>query len=316
MKKNFWVKGMKPIDTFHSINFQKILNNFQNIMNNLGYNLIFFPVVNYNLWKNTNLNDSLFTFFDKKNRNLILRPEFTLQSIYLLLQNGVFFKKLWYFGSCYRYEQPQFLRKREFFQIGVEVITKKPVFYILELIIILKKFFKKLNISKYSFEVNDIDFLKILFNEFNKKDFQKICSFLDRKNLTDLKKFLGEKIFNEKIIMINQRKIPEYLSKIISLHKNIIFNPYLVRGINYYSSFVFEIKINSIQICGGGIYDYFFKNRKISGIGFGIGVERLSYFLKNKTPICEHITEVNYPYFKILKKLEDDKKIFVKYKYD
>ncbi|ADM89735.1 histidyl-tRNA synthetase [Candidatus Zinderia insecticola CARI] len=253
-------------------------------------------------------NNQIFSFKDKLNNNkLSLKPENTSGIIRLILENKLLIKnnyqKLWYFSNIFRHEKPQKWRYRQFFQLGIEIFKFNKFKSDIELLKISYDIFKKLKlISKIFLEINFIGNLKERY-KYTKKLRYFFSKFILKFNKIELNKFyynplkiLDNNFYTNKIL----KKIPKifkYLKKkSLNKFKNIIrdlkiyqipykINPYLIRGLSYYNNLIFEWKIKKksfISICGGGRYDYLFKNinKKIKAGGLSIGIERLILLFK------------------------------------
>ena len=110
---------------------RQLLNRYIEIIDNLGFNEIQLPIFEkasiYENKANAEVLNQMYTFQDKKSRELCLRPEgtATIQAIANKHWKNQKDVKLWYFTPCYRYERPQAGRYREFYQFGVEWINPR-----------------------------------------------------------------------------------------------------------------------------------------------------------------------------------------------
>lgn len=126
-------RGVRIIYGDEASERRKLLTQLIEIAETNGFNEIVLPSIEpasiYVDKAGTEILGQMYAFPDKKGRELCLRPEVTatIQKI-----AGKHFKrnknlKLWYFERCWRYEKPQYLRYREFFQFGIEVINPEGV---------------------------------------------------------------------------------------------------------------------------------------------------------------------------------------------
>jgi len=253
----------------------------------------------------------MYTFEDKGERLITLRPEGTAGKVRAFFENAVYNKnlpvKFYYFDKCYRYEKPQAGRYREFTQFGVEIFGASSILADAELISFACEIFKKLNIKNVNLEINTIG-----------------CSKCREKYFKELKKYLKDKKENlcvncvdriEKNIMrvldcknlmckesvINAPKILDFICQdckknfedlklnLDNLNIEYKVNLNIVRGLDYYNGTVFEFIYNEIgaqsQVCGGGRYDKLTENlggKLIPALGFGIGLERLLLVMENQ----------------------------------
>ena len=257
----------------------------------------------------------MYTFNDKSGRSVTMRPEFTagvLRAVASNVATTVYPMKLMYFGPCYRYEKPQSGRYREFFQFGVEIFGAKSILADLEVLCLARKIFSDLDIDNFRLEINAIgcsnckksyiDEVKLFFKE----KFDNLCETCqNRLNLNplrifDCKNFNCQNLFSNAPRTIdficddcknNFEDLQNFLGK---LNIPFVVNPRIVRGLDYYSKFVFEFIVDfdgkDLTVCGGGRYDGL--SRSLGGpdlpaVGFGIGVERIIELLKKKTDFGE-----------------------------
>lgn len=121
MNKTLNPKGFKTYAKYQGLLLLEIQQKVNMIMNMFGYEYLYLPLVykteNFNFSHN-NLSEQMFSFLDKKNRQLTLIPELTKPTIDYYNERLYTHKnkKLFYFQPCFRYEKPQFCRKRQFFQ--------------------------------------------------------------------------------------------------------------------------------------------------------------------------------------------------------
>lgn len=247
-----------------------------------------------------------YDFLDKGGRAITLRPEMTAPVARALIENKLYATKqtkYYYFGKAYRYERPQKGRFREFFQFGVENFTPKSVVADTEIFILLAQILKDLKITNYKIQLNCLggDKTKKLYAESLKTYFKphldKLCSDcqtrLDENTLRILDcKICGNSDLTDKAprvydILPTEDKV--YFDKIVDNLKKLVIpalvNHRLVRGIDYYTGLVFEVKVdfadlgNAATICGGGRYDNLVEELggpQTGALGFAFGFERLA----------------------------------------
>lgn len=246
----------------------------------------------------------LYTFLDKKGRSLSLRPEGTAPVMRAFLENNLqnlpLPHKFYYIGPMFRYDRPQKGRYRQHHQFGVEYIDKKSFYKDAEIIDLLMHFYKLLNLHNLTLNINSIgdaesrehykkalkSFLKPHFKDLSKDSqarFEKNClRILDSKEKVDQEILKDAPIIRE---FLNQAS-KDYFKNLCSLLKDLEISykidEKLVRGLDYYSNFVFEVttekegRQNSLG--GGGRYDDLLKSLggpDLSGVGFGTGIERI-----------------------------------------
>ncbi|MFI3206189.1 MAG: histidine--tRNA ligase [Clostridia bacterium] len=253
----------------------------------------------------------MYTFEDKGNRSITLRPEGTAGAVRAMLQSGIFNKgfpqKFNYFTSCYRYEKPQAGRLREFHQFGVEIFgTKEPVADA-DLIRFVSGIFDRLGLKDISLEINSIgcpvcrakfnQALKDYFNA-NKEELCETCNSRLERNpmrILDCKSPVCAKIAEKAPVILDYlcddckehfETVKEYLD-IFDIAFTV--NPSIVRGLDYYTRTVFEFVAEGIgaksTVCGGGRYDGLVEEmggKDTPALGFGMGLERLLLTLESQ----------------------------------
>lgn len=266
----------------------------------------------------------LYSFKDFSNRELALRPEGTAPVARALIENKLLkdkmFNKLFYIGPMFRYEKPQKGRLRQFYQIGVELTGDNSIYSIIEIIQMANVFLKQLKINDCVLKINNIGtkeerkkFEKVLSKYFDnhKADLSELS--ISRIDVNPLR-ILDDKIDSKKDVVLNAPKIHEFLldeskesfKQLLLLLTNLGIpyevDPFLVRGLDYYTNVVFEFESNSKSlgtkstIIGGGCYDNLIKNssQDIIGLGFGIGVERIFEILKDINEFEEQKLDVYF----------------------
>lgn len=246
----------------------------------------------------------MYTFLDKGNRSVTLRPEGTAGTVRAMLEHALYNDglpvKLYYLSSCYRYENTQKGRLREFHQFGAEVFGAASPVADAELITMAASIFERLGLRNISLELNSIgcpecrakyhEALKAYFYENKEKLCQTCLDRLDRNpmRILDCKSpICGE-------LAANAPKMKDYLCEECDNHFNMVqklltdagvpftVNPMIVRGLDYYTRTVFEFVSNDLgaqsTVCGGGRYDGLIEQMggtPTPALGFGLGLERL-----------------------------------------
>ncbi len=256
------------------------------------------------------VNKETYDFIDKGNRNMTLRPEFTAGVVRSYIENKMYAegpKKLYYFGSAFRYERPQSGRLREFTQFGVETFGIRNAYLDAEIISIAYRLLSRLGITNMHVKINTLGdkasrkkYRDVLY-DYLKKDKENLCETCKERLEKNPLRILDCKYDSERDYIKNAPKTIDYLSDgskayyeevknaLISLDIPIEEDPCLVRGLDYYSDTVFEIvsdleelgKANTL--CAGGRYDALVElldGPSTPGIGFALGIERLIIILK------------------------------------
>jgi histidyl-tRNA synthetase len=280
-----------------------------------GYNQIVFPVVEHtelfarSVGKETDIVEKeMYTFTDKSGRSLTLRPEMTASAARSYIENH--FEtypapfKLAYFGPCFRYENPQKGRYREFYQFGIEAFGDDSPILDAEVISVAFEILKKLSIRGLKVKINSIgckkcrpNYRKALINALT-PHYDELCDDCKRRFETNPMRILDCKR-ESKELKDSLPKTIDYLCDDCKEHFEDLQNylsqmgiPYeidsaLVRGLDYYTRTVFEVISEDLgaqnSLLGGGRYDYLIEElggRHTPGVGFAMGIERLIEILK------------------------------------
>ena len=253
------------------------------------------------------VNKELYTFKDKNEKSISLRPEGTAGVVRSIIEKKLDNEshRFWYLGPMWRYERPQKGRYRQFYQAGVELIGYEEGLSELEMISLVISINSELNINDSIIKINHLGDRKAKegFCQSLKEYLEPYKSELDEKDIDRLSKnplrILDSKNSNTQKILKNAPKISDFISDEASNLLNTIKNTYpenyieidhsLVRGLDYYTGFVFEAVSENLgaqdSYLGGGRYDELFEDlggKSLPAIGMAIGIERLSYIAKNE----------------------------------
>lgn len=292
-----------------------------------GYHEIRTPIFeetelfNRSIGKNTDVvQKEMYTFEDKGNRSITLRPEGTAPTVRAYVENSMINfgqpYKLFYIGPMFRYEKPQSGRYRQFHQAGAEIFGAEYPLADAEVIAMLDRFFKEIGLSDYTIKINSIgsvksrdEYRKIL-KEYYSDKIDKMCDDCKRRYDTNIMRLLDCKIDKE-----YSKEAPSILESLTDEDKEHFENvkkflnafeveykiePSIVRGLDYYNLTAFEVEHNSLGaqsvIAGGGRYDGLVK--EIGGpdtpaIGFGIGIERVILAMKEEKVEIENPEEID-----------------------
>ena len=269
------------------------------------------------------VNKELYSFQDKNEKSITLRPEGTASVIRSIIEKKLDGdpQKLWYLGPMWRYERPQKGRYRQFNQAGVEILGYEEGMSELELISMVCCINKEFKIESPVIKINHLgnnetknNFCKALV-----KYLSPMKESLNEKDLSRLSKnplrILDTKDSKIQSILKKGPQISDYLSeeslnmlklikKTFSNDCEIIIDHNLVRGLDYYSGFVFEAISPNLgaqnAYLGGGRYDNLCKQlggKDLPAIGMAIGIERLALisniFKNNKTLVSFIIISSN-----------------------
>ncbi|MGN0660176.1 MAG: histidine--tRNA ligase [Oscillospiraceae bacterium] len=246
----------------------------------------------------------MYTFNDKGNRSITLRPEGTAgvarAAIEHSIVNDALPAKLCYFSNCFRYERPQAGRSREFVQFGAEVFGADSPSADAEIISLANEIFLSLGVKNLSLEINSIgckecrkEYHKALKAFFESKKDSLCPTCLERLDKNPMR-ILDCKVDACKDVAAEAPYILDYLcddckdhfeklcERLMVMGIPYTVNPSIVRGLDYYTRTVFEFVSTDIgaqgTVCGGGRYDGLIEELggpKTSGLGFGLGISRL-----------------------------------------
>ena len=249
----------------------------------------------------------MYTFNDKGNRSITLKPEGTSPVVRAFIENRLFNEaqptKLYYAIPCFRYENVQKGRLRQFHQFGTEVFGSKEPSMDAEVIAFAMEFLKSLGLKSLSLNINNLgcpncrpkynEALKKFLEE-NYDDLCGLCQSRFEKNpmrILDCKnKNCGEITKNAPIILdymceecdSHFAEVKKYLD-ILNIPYTV--DPGIVRGLDYYTKTIFEILNDDFTVCGGGRYDRLIEQLggpEMPAVGFGLGIERLLLTLQNE----------------------------------
>ena len=245
----------------------------------------------------------MYSFNDRKDQSLSLRPEATAGVVRAGIEHGLFYnqtQKLWSMGPMYRYERPQKGRYRQFHQINMEAFGYQGSQIDLEIILMTSRIWKALKVDAIELEINSLGtptsrqaYRKVLIEYFSdhKSDLDEDST---KRLATNPMRILDSKNPEMGNLILNAPLITDYLDTESEDHfatltnsleqHNIGFqlNPRLVRGLDYYTKTVFEWTTDQLgsqaTVCGGGRYDDLVKQlggKDICAVGCAIGFERL-----------------------------------------
>ncbi|MGL5902309.1 MAG: histidine--tRNA ligase, partial [Cetobacterium sp.] len=314
------VRGTKDIYGDDGIKYDFITRTAQEFFENYGYSLIKTPIFEEtDLFKRgvgevTDIVEKeMYTFQDRGERSITLRPEGTAAVVRCYLENKIHAKeevsRYFYAGSMFRYERPQAGRQREFNQIGVEVLGESSPILDAEVISMGYSFLNKIGITDLEVTINSVGekesrvkYREALLNflEPMKEELCDDCRMRMEKNplrVLDCKIEKCKELTADAPIITDSlteeeknhyETVKKYLDIFGVRYKE---DPRLVRGLDYYSSTVYEIVTNKLgsqgTVLGGGRYDNLLKqlgDKEIPAFGFAAGVERIMMLLGDEFP--------------------------------
>ena len=256
------------------------------------------------------VNKEMYTFLDKGERSITLKPEGTAGVVRSFIENGggggVLPQKMYYITPVFRYERPQAGRLREHHQFGVEIFGGRGAETDAEVILLARDYIAALGVEGVELNLNSIGckHCRPKFNEALREylhpHLSEMCPTCNARFEKNPLRILDCK--EEKCAAINAgapRSVDflcdecrEHFEKLKAILDDCgvayTFNPKLVRGLDYYSKTVFEFVSTSIgaqgTVLGGGRYDTLIENLggpSVPAVGFGSGIERMLLVLEN-----------------------------------
>ncbi len=249
----------------------------------------------------------MYTFEDRGERSLTLRPEGTAAVVRSYVENKMFGYanqpiKLYYMGPMFRYERPQAGRFRQFVQFGVEAIGSSDPAIDAEVIALAMTFYKEMGLKKLKLVINSLGDKEsrgahrdALIAHF-KPRIGEFCSDCQNRLEKNPMRILDCKKDREHELMKSAPSILDYLNEesktyfekvqryLQDLDIEFVVDPNLVRGLDYYTHTAFEIMSDAegfgaiTTLCGGGRYNGLTEDiggPEAPGIGFAFSIERL-----------------------------------------
>lgn len=306
------VRGTKDLFGEEILKFNDVIKKAQNKALAFGFEELQTPIFEFSEIFERNLGETsdivakeVYKFLDRGQNYLTLRPEFTAAIVRSLISNGALGhmmpKKFFSYGPIFRYDRPQSGRQRQFHQINYEIFGESNFYSDVDLIMLASLILDDLNIldktileinslgdenTKKKYELALVEYLEKFKDDLSqdsKVRFEKnplrILDSKDKKDIEILTTAPEIKDFYEAEIEQNFANILELLSKFDIKYE---INPKLVRGLDYYTSTVFEFVTNDKKaqntILAGGRYDNLVKKMggsDVAALGFAAGVERL-----------------------------------------
>jgi histidyl-tRNA synthetase len=252
------------------------------------------------------VNKEIYSFNDRNDKTIAMRPEGTASVVRSIIEKKLdqTSHKLWYMGPMWRYERPQKGRYRQFNQAGIEILgipEGLPEYEMISVICSIIEQFKLKNCcikinhlgtkeNKESFCKALVDYLEPHRNNLNEKDKERLkknpLRVLDSKN-SETQSILKTAPSIRDFIDKNSIELLESIKKEFSEQCEIKIDHNLVRGLDYYSGFVFEATSLDLgaqdSFLGGGRYDQLFSQlggKNLPAIGMAIGLERFANIAK------------------------------------
>lgn len=303
-------KGTKDVLPFESYKWHYVENTVKKIASDYCLNEIRTPVFEHTelflrgVGETTDVvNKEMYTFLDKGERSITLKPEGTAGVARSFIENGLFNGamplKTYYISPVFRYENPQKGRLREHHQFGVEIYGGSGADVDAEVIKLAHSVLTALGL-KVKLHINSMGCKECRkkYNEALRAYFadklDKLCATCRERYVKNPLRILDCKSEECKALCVDAPKITDYLCDDCSAHfeklKKFLeiagieyeVDPYIVRGLDYYTKTVFEFVTTALgsqgTVCGGGRYDDLIAQlggEPTCGVGFGMGIERV-----------------------------------------
>lgn len=313
------VRGMQDILPAQKANFRLIEDTARQVLAAYGYQEIGLPVIEQtDLFKrlvgeHTDIVEKeMYTFPDRNEESLTLRPEGTAGCVRFAEENGLLFnqiQRLWYAGPMFRYERPQKGRYRQFDQIGVECFGMAGPEIDAELLLLNARLWRELGVEQdVRLELNSLgdSAARGRFRDELVAYLSRYENDLDedsrRRLTTNPLRILDSKSERTKEILGEAPALSDYLDNESKAHFetlqqllgdsgiDFVVNPNTVRGLDYYNRTVFEWITDTLgaqgTVCGGGRYDTLVEQlggKPSPGVGFAMGLDRLALMLAGRS---------------------------------
>ena len=327
------IRGMNDILPAQTPIWRYLEGTFAQLLDSYGYSEIRLPILEFTdlfargIGEGTDVVDKeMYTFLDRNEESLTLRPEGTAGCVRAVLEHGMTgggqVQRLWYTGPMFRYEKPQKGRYRQFHQIGVEVFNQPGPDIDAELIVLTARLWKQLGLADaVTLQLNSLgsseararyrDALVVYLQQ----RFEQLDEDSQRRLTTNPLRILDSKNAQTQSLLADAPTLHDYLDEESRVHFEGLkarldavgiayeINPKLVRGLDYYGRTVFEWVTDKLgaqgTVCAGGRYDGLvsqFGGKPTPGVGFAMGVERLVLLLETLGLVPEALNPTPHAY--------------------
>jgi len=303
------VRGMNDVLPDISGTWRYLEEIVREVVESYGYREIRLPIIEHTeLFRRSIgavtdiVEKEMYTFTDRNNESLTLRPEATASMVRAGITNGLLHnqrQKLWTAGPMFRYEKPQKGRYRQFHQFDLEAMGFGGPDVDAELIILCARMWQRLGLSRLTLEINSLgtNEARSVYRQSLVEYFETVKNRLDEDSIRRLGKnplrILDSKNPDLAEIIAGAPVMIDYLDEESAQHfaglKALLdeagveytVNPRLVRGLDYYNRTVFEWVTDALgsqgAVCAGGRYDGLVEKlggRATPAVGWAMGVER------------------------------------------
>lgn len=320
------VKGTHDILGTETLLYQRIEDALAKLAHTYGYLEYRTPIIEHTELFSRSVGDSsdivrkeMYTFNDKGNRSLTLRPEVTASIIRTIVNNKLYASqdlpiKACYLGPTFRYERPQAGRYRQFSQFGVEAVGLDSHMIDVEVISFGYHALKLLNFKDVTLKINTLgdDESRSNYREALRQYFEtridSMCPDCHERLKINPLRILDCKVEEDQKIIKGAPRIQDYLSKVSkerfdktvslldALEIKFDIDENLVRGLDYYAEVVFEYHYiapdgKTLGALGaGGHYSHLVEELggpSLAGVGLSFGIERLAQVIESENLLSE-----------------------------
>ena len=309
------IRGMNDILPGETASWQYVEGVVRQLMAGYGYSEVRLPIVEQTdlfrrgVGEATDIVEKeMYTFLDRNEDSLTLRPEGTAGCVRAAIQHGLLNtpQRLWYAGPMFRYERPQKGRQRQFHQVGLEAFGVASPDMDAEVILLTARLWRLLGIAgDVQLQLNSIgsaqsraDYRDALV-AYLRDHFEALDEDSQRRLDSNPLRILDSKNQDTQALLDGAPSLADYLDEesradfqwlcalLDAAGVEYTLNPRLVRGLDYYNKTVFEWVTDRLgaqgTVCGGGRYDGLVEQlggKAVPGVGFAMGVERLVLLLE------------------------------------
>ena len=305
------VKGTRDLLPLETWRWQKVEEEARGIFRAYNFDEIRTPILErtelfaHSVGADTDIvMKEMYTFQDRDDESLTLRPEATASVVRACIEHGLFNQggvhKLYYMGPMFRRERPQKGRYRQFYQIGAEVLGSDDPSIDVEVLELLSTFLMRLGLQSFNLLINSVgcakcrpEYVKTLRRALETVK-HKLCADCQRRAETNPLRVLDCKVEADQPVIAALPQILDHLCPECRQHFKCVtegldqrgityqITPRLVRGLDYYTRTTFEITSSGLgaqdALLGGGRYDGLSEmvgGPPMPGFGFAIGEDRL-----------------------------------------
>lgn len=312
------IRGMQDLLPEKKVRFRLIEDQARRVLAGYGYQEVGLPILESTslfsrlVGASTDIVEKeMYTFNDRNEESLTLRPEGTAGLVRFVNEHGLAFnqtQRLWYTGPMFRYERPQKGRYRQFDQIGVECIGMEGPDIDAELLLLSARLWSVLGLSSsVTLELNSIgdaasrqafsaalvDYLTRYKSDLDEDSLRRLTTnpmrILDTKVPTTQALLVDAPVLSDFIDAASRKHFDSLCAILDAAGQPYRINPSIVRGLDYYNRTVFEWVTDELgaqgTICGGGRYDGLVAQlggKPTPCVGFALGLDRLALMLEGQ----------------------------------